>query len=78
MNNYSNPQNFTPSYREVSVYAYDLAYTFDNLKFHRWYCGVVYQFGIDQVEAWREKALKGDNPGRLFSTLVKGARNPNN
>ena len=56
------------------MYAYDLAYAFDNLKFHRWYCGVIYEFGIDVVEAWREKALAGETPGRLFSALVKAER----
>lgn len=47
---------------------------YDNPKFRQWYCGVVYEFGLDKVEEWRKRACEGNSPAKLFSSYVKQAR----
>lgn len=47
---------------------------YDNPEFRRWYCSVVYEFGLDKVEEWRRRASEGKTPARLFSTYVKQAQ----
>jgi hypothetical protein len=51
----------------------ELVKEYDNPGFRRWYCGVIYEFGLDRVGEWRRRASDGKTPARLFSAYVKQA-----
>lgn len=57
----------------VDSVADELVREYGNPEFRRWYCGVIYKFGLDRVEQWRRRASEGKQPARLFSTYVKQA-----
>lgn len=58
----------------VDRLADELVAEYDNPAFRKWYCGVIYQFGVPKVLEWRGRAKEGKAPARLFSTYVKAAR----
>lgn len=60
---------------EVDALAEELVSEYSNPKFRVWYCGVIYEFGIAQVNDWRARAASGKSPGGLFGYYVKQARN---
>ena len=62
-----------PALAIVDSVADGLVKEYDNPEFRRWYCSVIYKFGLDKVEEWRRRASEGKNPARLFSTYVKQA-----
>lgn len=59
---------------EVDTLADELVSEYSNPKFRVWYCGVIYEFGIAQVNDWRARAASGISPGGLFGYYVKQAR----
>lgn len=59
---------------EVDSLADELVREYNNPIFRVWYCGVIYQFGLEQVAEWQRKAASGTNPGGLFGYYVKQAR----
>lgn len=61
----------------VDALANDLVTEYNNPKYRQWYCGVIYQYGIAQVEEWRGRAREWDIPGAGFTTYVKQARRYN-
>lgn len=58
----------------VDKLADELVTEYDNQRFRRWYCGVVYQFGLPKVMEWRRRASEGKQPAKLFSHYVAQAR----
>lgn len=58
----------------VDKLAEELVVEYANSDFRRWYCGVIYDFGISQVLEWRRRASEGDEPAKLFSKYVRDAR----
>ena len=61
----------------VDKLADELVDEYDNLKFRKWYCGVIKDFGYAQVNEWRRRAKEGDSPAKLFSKYVTDARKYN-
>jgi hypothetical protein len=59
---------------EVDALAAELVEEYSNPKYLKWYCGVIYQFGFEQIAEWRSKAASGTSPGGLFGYYVKQAR----
>lgn len=59
---------------EVDSLADELVSLYHNPAFRQWYCGVIYEFGINQVVTWQRRAEKADEPAKLFSYYVKQAR----
>jgi len=58
----------------VDALADELVQEYANPTYRRWYCGIIYQFGLVQVAEWRQKAASGRNPGGLFGYYVMQAR----
>lgn len=58
----------------VDTLANELAVQYQNEPYRKWYCGVIYEFGIDKVEEWRRRASEGNDPAKLFSKYVKDWR----
>jgi hypothetical protein len=58
----------------VDALADELVAEYNNPGFRVWYCGVIYQFGFEQVAKWRLKAANGRTPGGLFGHYVKQVR----
>ncbi len=58
----------------VDELADELVAEYDNLKYRRWYCGVINDFGYAQVNEWRRRSKDGNYPAKLFSKYVKDAR----
>ena len=63
-----------PSIAVVDSVADSLVKEYGNPQYRRWYCGIIYEFGLDKVEEWRKRASEGNTPARLFSSYVKQAR----
>lgn len=63
-----------PTLSVVDQLAEDLASEHENTGWEKWYCGIIYEFGVEVVSNWRERVLTSDSPGRLFSYIVKQAR----
>jgi len=62
------------SLEQVDQLADDLVRDFANPDFRRWYCGVVYDFGPERVHRWKQVAMEGKEPAKLFSKYVSDAR----
>lgn len=67
------------TYKQLSVevvdkFADELATTYNNIAFRRWYCGVIYEFGVAKVKEWQQRAKEGKQPARLFSKYVQDGR----
>ena len=58
----------------VDKVADELVDEYKNIKYRRWYCGVIYEFGFEKVEEWRCRAREGNEPAKLFSKYVKDSR----
>lgn len=60
----------------VDKLANELVLEYDNPTYRAWYCGVVYEFGVEQVKEWRALAANGRSrsPGHVFSSYVSQAR----
>lgn len=63
---------------EVSKFGKEIAVELNNPGYKDWYCGIIYDFGITQVNEWKRIALSKNTPGRYFSTLVREARKQKN
>jgi hypothetical protein len=69
----------TPIKHQLPISAVDeltneLINEYNNERFKRWYCGVIYEFGVSQVLEWRGRAHEGKEPSKLFSKYVIDAR----
>jgi hypothetical protein len=60
----------------VDELACELAREYRNDVFLKWYCGIIYQFGLATVHEWRTRAAEGNEPAKLFSKYVRDARMP--
>jgi hypothetical protein len=58
----------------VDELADELVGEFNNPSFRQWYCGVIYQYGLQKVAEWRRRAADGNEPAKLFSKYVRDAR----
>lgn len=58
----------------VDSLADELIVEYENPNWRPWYCGVINQFGLDQVTIWRGRSKSANSPARLFSHYVKQAR----
>lgn len=58
----------------VDAIADELVLEFSNPGYRSWYCGVIYDFGIAQVQEWRKRAAEGNEPAKLFSAYVTQSR----
>ncbi len=58
----------------VDALADGLVRRYQNPEYRKWYCGVIYEFGISRINVWLEKASTGDEPGKLFTRYVNSAR----
>lgn len=63
-----------PPINAVDRIADSLVKEYANPGFRRWYCGIIYEFGIQQVFEWQSRAKEGKEPAKLFSAYVKEAR----
>jgi hypothetical protein len=59
----------------VDLVADGLVRMYENPDYRKWYCGVVYEFGLTKVNDWIKHAKDGNEPGKLFTRYVNGARN---
>ena len=66
-----------PPIDEVDTLADELANSYNNQGYRTWYCGVIYEFGIEKVHYWQHKASGGEYPGKLFGYYVRQARRGN-
>lgn len=60
---------------QVEELANKLCSDFGNPKYFRWYCSVIYEFGIPYVEQLQARVSDAQYPGKLFSKLVLDRRN---
>ena len=60
---------------QVEELANKLCSDFGNPKYFRWYCSVIYEFGIPYVEQLQARVSDAQYPGKLFSKLVHDRRN---
>ena len=56
---------------EVERLANELCSEFSNAKFFKWYCGAIYEFGVPSIEQLRARVQDAEEPGKLFSMIVK-------
>lgn len=68
----ANKSNYTIS--EVEKLAQELCNEYGNARFFRWYCGVIYEFGVTTTEDLRARVQDATYPGKLFSKIVKERR----
>jgi hypothetical protein len=59
---------------EVDSLADLLVEAYDNSQYRRWYCKIIYEFGIPQVQEWFRRAKEGKEPAKLFTAYVNQAR----
>jgi hypothetical protein len=59
---------------QVDDLADELVEEYSNPDYRKWYCGIIYEFGVERVKKWRHRASTGNSPGSLFSTYVTQAR----
>lgn len=57
----------------VDALADELVGEYANPVYRKWYCKVIYRYGLAQVNEWRRRATEGKDPARLFSKYVKDA-----
>lgn len=69
-----NRQLNKPASHEVDDLAHDLSAKFNNTQFLRWYCGVIYDFGVSRTKELAGRTDGVNYPGKLFSTLVSDER----
>ncbi|MCA9332579.1 hypothetical protein KDA00_01770 [Candidatus Saccharibacteria bacterium] len=62
------------SAEDVDKLALELAIAFNNLKYVSYYCGVIYDFGPNQVHEWKRRVSDSKEPGKLFSKIVTDCR----
>lgn len=63
------------SINDVEQFAHEqLCTRFSNEQFHKWYCGVVHEFGIPRVRELVGRVEDAKYPGRLFTRLVQEER----
>ncbi len=62
-----------PQAERVDELASRLVSTYANPQSRRWYCGVIYKFGIDRVEIWLSCSKEARVPGALFTHYVNEA-----
>lgn len=81
LNNYQLPvgksnkiNNHELPIEQVDEIADSLCAEYTNPSYRRWYCGVVYDFGVSKVEEWKKRAKEGKEPAKLFSKYVRDAR----
>ena len=58
----------------VDKIAASLTNEYSNPEWHKWYCGVIYEFGPSKVHEWQRRASEGREPSKLFSTYVSQSR----
>lgn len=58
----------------VDTFADAFVAYFENPDYRKWYCGVIYEFGLKKVNEWFEKSRTGEYPGKLFTKYVNSAR----
>lgn len=63
-----------PRLEEVDTLAEELATEYNNHNFLKWYCSLIYDFGIDRVKRWQAKSKSADSPGLVFASYVKQAK----
>lgn len=68
----ANDFNYTSD--QVEEVANKLCSDFGNPKYFKWYCSVIYEFGIPYTEQLSARVGDAKYPGRLFSKLVKDLR----
>ena len=57
----------------VDALADELVAEYANPVYRKWYCKVIYKYGVNQVLEWRRRAADGSAPAKLFSKYVKDA-----
>ena len=60
--------------QDVEAMANRLCGEYGNAQYFKWYCGAIYEFGIPQIEALEARVSDAENPGKLFSKIVKDWR----
>lgn len=68
----ANDYNYTSD--QVEELANKLSADFGNPKYFRWYCSVIYEFGIPYVEQLQARVSDAKYPGKLFSKIVHDRR----
>jgi len=59
----------------VDDLADELVAEYSNPDYRRWYCSAIYDFGLEQVNKWRQRAATtADSPAKLFTYYVNQAR----
>lgn len=73
-----NRDNVTPK-RPPLVYvdylADELVKEYGTPDYRKWYCALIYRYGLAQVEEWRKRAEKANAPVRVFSKYAAQAKN---
>lgn len=72
----ANEFNYTSE--QVEELANKLSNDFGNPKYFRWYCSVIYEFGIPYTEQLRARVSDAQYPGKLFSKLIQDRRRVRN
>lgn len=68
----ANEFNYTSE--QVEELANKLCVDFGNPKYFRWYCSVIYEFGVPYIEQLCARVSDAKYPGRLFSKLIQDRR----
>jgi hypothetical protein len=63
-----------PGITAVDKLADTLVDAYDNSQYRTWYCRIIYELGVKKVEELHERAKAGREPKKLFSALVREAR----
>lgn len=57
--------------KEVDDLALELCTQFNNHKYFRWYCSVIWKLGADRIQELRARVQDAKLPSRLFTKYVK-------
>ena len=55
---------------EVEQAANRLCGQYGNAQYFKWYCGAIYEFGLQKIEELEARVSDAKKPGRLFSKIV--------
>jgi hypothetical protein len=58
-----------PEKEVVDLLAEQISDSFGTDKYRKWYCKLIYEFGVDQIHEWLDKASYYRNPEKVFAVL---------